>query len=78
MTLAASRLQPSEPCSCRPREGRPWKPVLGYLDLERKMHDAFHTVLNTSLKYKCDLRTAAYIVAINRVASVTKLRGMYA
>jgi glutamate dehydrogenase (NAD(P)+) len=46
--------------------------------LERKMHDAFHTVLNMSLKYKCDLRTAAYIVAINRVASVTKLRGMYA
>jgi glutamate dehydrogenase (NAD(P)+) len=46
--------------------------------LERKMHDAFHTVLNTSLTYKCDLRTAAYVVAINRVASVTKLRGMYA
>ena len=46
--------------------------------LERKMYDAFHMVLNTSLKYKTDLRTAAYIVAINRVASVTKLRGMYA
>jgi len=46
--------------------------------LERKMHDAFHMVLTTSLKYKTDLRTAAYIVAINRVASVTKLRGMYA
>jgi glutamate dehydrogenase (NAD(P)+) len=46
--------------------------------LERKMHEAFHNVLNTSLKYKTDMRTAAYIVAINRVASVTKLRGMYA
>ena len=46
--------------------------------LERKMHEAFHTVLDTSLKYKCDMRTAAYIVAIERVASVTKLRGMYA
>jgi len=46
--------------------------------LERKMYDAFHTVLETALKYKCDMRTAAYIVAINRVGTVTKLRGMYA
>jgi glutamate dehydrogenase/leucine dehydrogenase len=35
-------------------------------------------VLQTSLKYACDMRTAAYIVAIGRVASVTRLRGMYA
>jgi glutamate dehydrogenase/leucine dehydrogenase len=35
-------------------------------------------VLQTSLKYATDLRTAAYVVAIGRVASVTKLRGMYA
>jgi len=46
--------------------------------LERKMHVAFHNVLETALKYKTDMRTAAYIVAINRVATVTKLRGMYA
>jgi glutamate dehydrogenase (NAD(P)+) len=46
--------------------------------LERKMYQAFHTVLDTALKYKCDMRTAAYIVAISRVASATKLRGMYA
>jgi glutamate dehydrogenase (NAD(P)+) len=46
--------------------------------LERKMHLAFHHVLETSLQYKTDLRTAAYIVAIGRVASVTRLRGMYA
>jgi glutamate dehydrogenase (NAD(P)+) len=46
--------------------------------LERKMVEAFSRVLTTSLKYKCDLRTAAYIVAINSVATVTKLRGMYA
>ena len=46
--------------------------------LERKMDEAFHNVLETSLKYKTDMRTAAYIVAINRVATVTKLRGMYA
>jgi glutamate dehydrogenase (NAD(P)+) len=46
--------------------------------LERKMYQAFHNVLSTALKYNTDMRTGAYIVAINRVATVTKLRGMYA
>ena len=46
--------------------------------LEKKMCEAFDDVLQTSLKYKVDLRTAAYIVAIARVGTVTKLRGMYA
>ncbi len=46
--------------------------------LEQKMCEAFGDVLQTSLKYKVDLRTAAYIVAISRVATVTKMRGMYA
>ena len=46
--------------------------------LEAKMMEAFHDVLQTSIKYKIDMRTAAYVVAINRVATVTKMRGMYA
>ncbi|MBI2835497.1 MAG: Glu/Leu/Phe/Val dehydrogenase [Acidobacteria bacterium] len=46
--------------------------------LEAKMCEAFTDVLQTALKYKVDMRTAAYIVAIERVATVTKLRGMYA
>jgi glutamate dehydrogenase (NAD(P)+) len=46
--------------------------------LEAKMYEAFHDVLSTSKKYNVDMRTAAYIVAINRVATVTKMRGMYA
>ena len=46
--------------------------------LEAKMVEAFDDVLKTSLKYKTDMRTAAYIVAINRVATVTRMRGMYA
>jgi glutamate dehydrogenase (NAD(P)+) len=46
--------------------------------LEKKMIEAFDDVLQTSLKYKVDLRTAAYIVAISRVGNVTRLRGMYA
>jgi glutamate dehydrogenase (NAD(P)+) len=46
--------------------------------LEKKMCVAFDAVLQTSLKYKVDMRTAAYIVAIQRVGTVTKMRGMYA
>jgi glutamate dehydrogenase (NAD(P)+) len=46
--------------------------------LEKKMVEAFDDVLQTSLKYKVDMRTAAYIVAISRVGTVTKMRGMYA
>ena len=46
--------------------------------LELKMCEAFDDVLQTSLKYTVDMRTAAYVVAINRVATVTRMRGMYA
>jgi glutamate dehydrogenase (NAD(P)+) len=46
--------------------------------LEQKMCEAFEDVLQTSMKYKVDLRTAAYIVAISRVGNVTQMRGMYA
>jgi len=46
--------------------------------LEAKMMHAFDVVLQTALKYNVDMRTAAYIVAIGRVATVTKMRGMYA
>jgi glutamate dehydrogenase (NAD(P)+) len=46
--------------------------------LEAKMVQAFSVVLETAQKYKVDMRVAAYIVAINRVATVTKMRGMYA
>jgi glutamate dehydrogenase (NAD(P)+) len=46
--------------------------------LEAKMCEAYNDVLQTSLRYQVDMRTAAYIVAINRVATVTRMRGMYA
>ena len=38
----------------------------------------FDAVLKTSIKYQVDMRTAAYIVAIQRVGTVTRMRGMYA
>ena len=46
--------------------------------LEAKMCEAFDAVLQTAMKYRVDMRTAAYVVAIGRVATVTRMRGMYA
>jgi glutamate dehydrogenase (NAD(P)+) len=60
------------------RYGYYWKESDANDRLEAKMCEAFADVLGTSLKYSVDMRTAAYIVAINRVATVTRLRGMYA
>jgi len=60
------------------RHGYFWEEDEVNLKLEKKMCSAFDAVLKTSLKYKVDMRTAAYIVAIDRVGTVTKMRGMYA
>jgi glutamate dehydrogenase (NAD(P)+) len=43
--------------------------------LEAKMMAAFETVVKTARRYRIDLRTAAYVVAIDRVATVTRMRG---
>ena len=60
------------------RHGYFWEEAEVNKRLESKMVEAFEDVLSTSQRYKTDMRTAAYIVAINRVAIVTKMRGMYA
>ena len=60
------------------RHGYYWSEAEVNRLLEEKMVEAFNAVLRMSMKYKVDMRTAAYIVAIDRVATVTRLRGMYA
>jgi glutamate dehydrogenase (NAD(P)+) len=60
------------------RHGYYWTEAEVNQRLEAKMHEAFTAVLRTALKYKVDMRTAAYIEAIDRVATVTRMRGMYA
>jgi glutamate dehydrogenase (NAD(P)+) len=60
------------------RHGYFWEEEEVNRRLEAKMVEAFRDVLDTSVRYKTDMRTAAYIVAINRVATVTRMRGMYA
>jgi glutamate dehydrogenase (NAD(P)+) len=60
------------------RHGYYWSEDEVNTRLEAKMIEAFTAVLATSTKYKVDMRTAAYAVAIARVGNVTRLRGMYA
>jgi glutamate dehydrogenase (NAD(P)+) len=60
------------------RHGYFWEEAEVNTRLEKKMVDAFDAVFAMAQKYKTDMRTAAYIVAISKVATVTKMRGMYA
>jgi glutamate dehydrogenase (NAD(P)+) len=43
--------------------------------LDRKMTDSYHAVLKTAQERQIDMRTAAYVVAIQRVAAAVRLRG---
>ena len=45
--------------------------------LERKMTQAFREVLSVAARYKVNMRTAAYILAVGRVAEATRVRGIY-
>jgi len=47
-------------------------------DLERMMKDATLNVLRTAREYKVNMRIAAYIIAIQRVARTAEIRGLYA
>ena len=46
-------------------------------ELERFMRRAFHEVHLTSKTHKTDMRTAAYILAVGRVAEATRVRGLF-
>lgn len=52
-----------------------WEEPEVHQRLDKKMSTAFAEVLAASLQYKTDMRTAAYIVSIGRVAEAMKLRG---
>jgi glutamate dehydrogenase/leucine dehydrogenase len=47
------------------------------LKLRRKMVSAFHHVFDIAEEKKVDPRTAAYVLAVGRVAHVTELRGIW-
>jgi len=46
--------------------------------LKRFMQNAFQKVLDTRLKESVEMRTAAYMVAVGRVAEAARARGLYA
>lgn len=45
--------------------------------LEQTIQTSFHSVLDVARKYKTDMRTGAYILAIDRVADATRVRGIF-
>ena len=45
--------------------------------LERIMKKAFQEVNDTAIREKTDRRTAAYMLAVKRVAEATRVRGLF-
>jgi glutamate dehydrogenase (NAD(P)+) len=45
--------------------------------LEQTMHAAFKSVHETAQRYDTDMRTGAYILAVDRVAEATRVRGIF-
>jgi glutamate dehydrogenase (NAD(P)+) len=46
--------------------------------LARILRESFHDVYSLAQRHKVNMRTSAYMLAIDRVAAVHRLRGMYA
>ena len=59
------------------RMGYFWTEEIVNSRLEQIMVQAFQEVRQTGEKYGVDLRTAAYILSIDRVASVYRMRGLF-
>ena len=60
------------------RQGYYWQEERVLRELERYMVEAFDSVLEASVANKVNMRIAAFIVAIQRVARAAELRGLYA
>ncbi len=60
------------------RQGFFWNEDLVNSRLEEIMVGSFNSVTAYGVKHKVDNRTAAYMLALDRVASAMKLRGIYA
>jgi glutamate dehydrogenase (NAD(P)+) len=45
--------------------------------LEQTMRTAFKSVYDTAQRYETDMRTGAYILAVDRVAEATRMRGIF-
>jgi len=54
-----------------------WKEKDVNENLHEMMVNSFEEVLKTAKKHKLDMRRAAYVVAVNRVAEAIRVRGIY-
>ena len=52
-----------------------WEEEEVYERLDKKMTTAYHSVLHTAKHHKINMRQAAYVVAVGKVAEAMKLRG---
>ncbi len=60
---------------CQNAQNFYWPEELVHERLDRKMTDAFLAVYEMSIRQDCNLRDAAYLVSIDRVAKACKFRG---
>jgi glutamate dehydrogenase (NAD(P)+) len=60
------------------RMGYFWTEEIVNSRLEQVMVKAFHSVHEMAEEYNVNLRTGAYLVAIDRVARVYRMRGVFA
>jgi glutamate dehydrogenase (NAD(P)+) len=60
------------------RQGYFWNENLVNTRLEEIMVDSFYDVLKYAREHNVENRTAAYMLALDRVAFAIKLRGLYA
>ena len=58
-------------------QGYFWDETQVNRELERFMKRAFQEVHQTAQRYKSDMRTAAYMLAVGRVAEATRVRGLF-
>ena len=54
-----------------------WEPEIVDAKLKKKMIRAFHSVFDLAEEKGVDARTAAYALAVDRVARVTAMRGIW-
>jgi glutamate dehydrogenase (NAD(P)+) len=52
-----------------------WDAAEVYEKLDKRITASYHAVLDTSRKYKINMRQAAYVVAVKRVVEAMKVRG---
>jgi glutamate dehydrogenase (NAD(P)+) len=59
------------------RNGEIWTMDDVIIKLRKKLEEAFAKVVNASVQYKTDWRTAAYVVALTRIETAYKQRGIF-